>query len=578
MIAEEYRSKSDYSRGVNTMANEPMNNEKDEALFRQVQALKKRKQRRVTITVVSIVALVLIAIAVAVVTLQAKVRTQFASNGPDVKTYQAKVGRISTLVSGTGTLESVDAEEITLPAGVEVEEVLVSAGDTLKAGDAIATVKSASVMTALASAQDKLDDLDDQISKAKNDSVSSYLSSGVSGRVKKVYAQAEDNVVDVMTEHGALALLSLDGLMCVTVDAQLEPQAAVTVVTSDGLSYPGTVESAAGSRSTVTLTDNGPKYRDTVTVQSEGAAVGTGVLEIHNPLAITGYAGTVRYVNAKENQLVYTGSSLFSLTNTGYTANYDSLLQERTKTENTLNTLIALLRTGNLEAGFDGTVSSVDYSEDAPITNAAGDTVMVTMAPDESICVNVGIDETDILSLALGQTAEVTVSSVSDEPMMGTVTEITKVGTSTSGVTQYSAVVTLPKDPKMLSGMSATVDIQIQGVDDVVLIPVDALHTTRNVSFVYTSYNEETKEYADRVDVVTGASNSNFVEIVSGLKEGDTVYYTERVVNNFFMMPGMTGRNNSSRTGSNGSNRSGGSGNRNGGGNPPQGNRPGMGG
>lgn len=570
MIAEEYRSKSDYSRGVNTMANEPMNNEKDEALFQQVQALKKRKQRRVTITVVSIVALVLIAIAVAVVTLQAKVRTQFASNGPDVKTYQAKVGRISTLVSGTGTLESVDAEEVTLPAGVEVEEVLVSAGDTLKAGDAIATVKSASVMTALASAQDKLDDLDDQISKAKNDSVSSYLSSGVSGRVKMVYAQAEDNVVDVMTEHGALALLSLDGLMCVTVDAQLEPQAAVTVVTSDGLSYPGTVESAAGSKSTVTLTDNGPKYRDTVTVQSEGAAMGTGVLEIHNPIAITGYAGTVRYVNAQENQLVYTGSSLFSLTNTGYTANFDSLLQERTKTENTLNTLIALLRTGNLEAGFDGTVSSVDYSEDAPITNAAGDTVMVTMAPDESICVNVGIDETDILSLALGQTAEVTVSSVSDEPMMGTVTEITKVGTSTSGVTQYSAVVTLPKDPKMLSGMSATVDIQIEGVDDVVLIPVDALHTTRNVSFVYTSYNEETKEYGDRVDVVTGASNSNFVEIVSGLKEGDTVYYTERVVNNFFMMPGMTGRNNS--------NRSGGSGNRNGGGNPPQGNRPGMGG
>lgn len=564
------------------MANEPMNNEKDEALFQQVQAIKKRKKRRVTLTVITIVALVLVGIAVAVTTLQARVRTQFASNGPDVKNYQAKVGRISTVVSGSGVLESVDSEQITIPAGVEVEELLVSAGDTLKAGDAIASVRSTSVMTALAAAQESLDNLDDEINKAKNDKVSSNVTSGVSGRVKKVYIQAGDNVVDVMTEHGALALISLDGLMSVTIEAELEPQSKVNVVTSDEKTYPGTVESSAAGKSTITLTDNGPLFEDTVTVQLDGTTLGTGALDIHNPLAVTGYAGTARNVNMRENQQIYKGASLFSLTNTSYTANYDALLQSRAKAEETLNTLITLLRTGTLEAPFDGTVSSIDYSESAPMVNADGETIMVTMAPDEDICVNVGIDETDILSLVLGQTAEVTVSSISDDPFTGTVTEITKVGTSTSGVTQYSAVVTLPKDSKMLSGMSATVDIQIQGVDDVVLIPVDALHTTRNVSFVYTSYNEETKEYGGRVEVVTGASNSSFVEIVSGLKEGNTVYYTEKVTNNFFMMPGMTGMTGSSRNrngnGSTSSSRNNGSNNRNPGGNMPQGNRPGMGG
>lgn len=566
------------------MANEPMNHEKDEALFQQVQAIKKRKQRRVTLTAILIVAVVLVGIAAAVITLRARVRTQFASSGPDVKNYQAKVGRISTVVSGTGVLESVDSQELTIPSGVEIEEMLVSAGDTLKKGDAIASVKSSTVMTALASAQESLDDLDDQITKAKNDNVNSYVSSGVSGRVKKIYVQANDNVVDVMTEHGALVLLSLDGMMSVTVETELEPQSAVSVVTSDEKVYAGTVESSAGGKSTITLTDDGPQFEDIVTIQVDGADAGTGTLAIHNPLAVTGYAGTVRYVNIRDNQLVYTGSSLFSLTNTGYTANYDALLQSRAKTEKTLNTLITLLRTGTLNASFDGTVTSVDFNEDSPVTNTEGETIIVTMAPDEEICVNVGIDETDILSLALGQTAEVTVSSISDDPLIGTVTEITKVGTSTSGVTQYSAVVTLPKDPKMLSGMSATVDIQIQGVDDVVLIPVAALHKTRNISYVYTSYNEETKEYGGRVEVVAGASNSSYVEIVSGLKEGDTVYYTERVTNNFFMMPGMPGMGGSNRGNRNGygngngnGNRSGSS-NRNNSGMPPQGSRSGMGG
>ena len=157
--------------------------------------------------------------------------------------------------------------------------------------------------------------------------------------------------------------------------------------------------------------------------------------------------------------------------------------------------------------------------------------------------VTISIDETDILALELDQEAEITVSSVSDRPFSGVVTEINKTATTSSGVSYYSAVVTLDKDEKMLAGMSASVDIKIEGVEDAILIPVDALHQTRDFYYVYTSYDEETKTYGDRVDVTIGMQNSKYVVIESGLNVGDTVYYTESSsTNNFFgMMGGMSG-------------------------------------
>ena len=80
----------------------------------------------------------------------------------------------------------------------------------------------------------------------------------------------------------------------------------------------------------------------------------------------------------------------------------------------------------------------------------------------------------------------------------------------------------------MLSGMTASVSVRIEGVDDAILIPIEALHKTSDGAYVYTSYNEEYQEYGGKVDVVTGLENSTYVEIKSGLSMGDTVYYTEQ--------------------------------------------------
>lgn len=512
-------------------------NQKDDILFEQLKKAKRRKRRKAIITVLVLLLLAGAGVVTAVTVLRNRVRTQFAPTTAEVLSYEAERGRISTTVSGSGSLSYPDSEDITVPSGVEVEEILVRPGDTLNEGDAIAAVDVNSVMTALANVQTQLEDLDDQINDAKNDSVSTYMTSAVTGRVKCIYAQAGDNVVDVMTEHGALAILSLDGLMTVTIDAELTPGDSVTVVSNEK-SYSGTVESCLAGQSVVTLTDNGPQYQAEAQVRdSEGNLLGTGTLAIRNPLSVTGYAGTISNVNIRENSQVWSGGSLFTLKNTGYTANYDTLLRTRSETEETLNELIGLLRTGSVTAPFSGIVTQTNTETDSTTVQT-----IAVLAADEEVCVSVSVDETDILSLELGQTAQVTIKSVSEDSFTGTVTEISKVGTSSSGVTQYSAVVTLEKQEKMLSGMSASVDIQIQGVDDVVLIPVDALHQTRDMAYVFTSYDEQTQQYGGMVEVVTGASNSSYVEIVSGLNPGDTVYYTEKAANgSFFMMPNMGG-------------------------------------
>jgi len=387
--------------------------------------------------------------------------------------------------------------------------------------------------------------------------------------VKILYAEKDMDVSACMAQHGALAVLSLDGYMAADIETDAVSKGdTVTVIREEGKPLEGKVESAAGGRATILVTDNGPRFEEEVTFALEdGTEIGKAKLYIHNPLAVTGYAGTVRSVNTKENASVGPWSGLFSLKDTSFSANYDTLLRQRAELEETLLELLTLYRDGALLSPMDGIISSVQFGEEeTESTSAAASsasaasayaayygasaasvpaastgtgevvdgTAVLKLYPDLAMSITIGIDETDILALEEGQEAEVEVSSVSEELFRGSVTEISKVADTSTGVTQYSAEVTLDKAAGMLPGMTASVDVKIQGVENALIIPLEALHQTSTTSFVYTSYDQETKQYGGRVEVTTGMQNDNEVEILSGLKEGDTVYYTHQ--EDFFSM------------------------------------------
>ena len=75
--------------------------------------------------------------------------------------------------------------------------------------------------------------------------------------------------------------------------------------------------------------------------------------------------------------------------------------------------------------------------------------------------------------------------------------------------------------------------VTIEGVEDALLIPADALNKTSSTYYVYTSYDESTGELSGMTEVTVGITNSKYAEITSGLSEGDTVYYTEQQTDSF---------------------------------------------
>ncbi len=509
--------------------------QKNDALFETLGKNKKKKKRKIIITVVSIVMVLAIIAVLGVSFLQRRVREQFASNQGEVLSYEVTTGSISTVVSGSGSLTDVDLNAVTVPDGVEITEILVKTNQAITKGDILATVDMASVIGAMADLQVQIEELDEQICNAEDDAASTTVYAGVTGRIKAIYGEKDADVADVMYEHGALALISLDGYMAMDIETDaLAVGDSVTVKLSDEEEVTGTVESVVGGKATILVTDNGPEYDEAVTVlSSEDMQLGTGNLYIHSALRVTGYAGTIASVKMNVNDKVSDTTKLFTLEDTGYSANYNSLLRQRAELEETLLELLTIQRDGAVLAGMDGSVYSVDYTEDTA-------TAVVTLSTDEKMSVTISVDESDILSLELGQTVTVSVSSVSEDSFVGTLTEINRTSSS-SGV--YSAVIEVEKVESMLSGMTASVSVRIEGVDNAILIPIEALHKTSDGAYVYTSYNEEYQEYGGKVDVVTGLENSTYVEIKSGLSVGDTVYYTEREsgFGNFGGMGGFPG-------------------------------------
>ena len=531
--------------------------QRGDELFDKLSKDKKKRKQKIIRTVVILIALIAVVLVAAVVILRRNVEQRFASAAAEVQAYTVSTGTIHTLVAGSGVLTEVDQEQITAPSGVEVTEVMVEAGDAVKKGDLLATVDMATVMTALADLQDQMDDLDNDISDAKGDEAGSYITAGVSGRVKRIFGEKNMDVSLCMAENGALAVISLDGYMAADLETDKVAKGdSVTVLRADGTTtHTGKVDAAAGGSATILVTDNGPEYGEEVTITAEdGTVLGKTKLYIHNPLAVTGYAGTISSVSVSENAYVDGWTTVFQLKDTSFSANYDTLLRERSDLEETLMDLLTIYRDGAVLAPMDALVSSVEFDEDASsttstassyaATTAAGTstgTDILTLYPNVSMRITIGVDETDILALQEGQEAQIEVSSVSEELFTGTVTDISKVADTSSGVTQYSAEVTLDKAPGMLAGMTASVDVKIEGVENALIIPIDALHQTSAISYVYTTYDAEKAQYGGMVEVTTGMQNDTQVEILSGLKEGDVIYYTEAPQNVFEMFAAMGG-------------------------------------
>jgi HlyD family secretion protein len=227
-----------------------------------------------------------------------------------------------------------------------------------------------------------------------------------------------------------------------------------------------------------------------------------------------------------------------------------------TTQEATLRANIDLLGKTVAIAPFDGIVTNLPVREGETVVegiqNAQGSTLM-TLADMSVITAEVKVDETDIVNVALGQSADVTVDALPGKVFKGHVTEVgdqallrsTGVATSqtTSGQEEakdFKVVITLdnPTD-ELRPGLSTTAKIQTARKDDVVAIPIQALAMRapdskgakpapvadgqKQVQGVFVVENEKGKLRAHFVPVTTGITGTTDIEITSGVKPGDEI-------------------------------------------------------
>lgn len=290
---------------------------------------------------------------------------QAEEDGPQASILTAAVQQreIATQIIGGGQLISEVDEDVTIPEAVKLTKYLVGNGDTVKKGDPIARVDKVSVMLAITEVQNTLDYLAEEIADAGSEKESSRINAQAAGTVKAVYGKAGDSVRDVMLEHGALAVISLDDKMAVDIpcDADLSYGDSVNVTLSNGKQVKGFVESHISGILMVTIADKDYDAGETVTVSTtDGTELGTGALYIHNPWNAAAYYGTIDRVNIKAGDTVRAGKQLFQLKVSGHSAAFQILANQRQEYEELMQELFEMYNTGVLTAPCDGFVTGVD--------------------------------------------------------------------------------------------------------------------------------------------------------------------------------------------------------------------------
>ncbi|MFO8014050.1 MAG: efflux RND transporter periplasmic adaptor subunit [Phycisphaerae bacterium] len=140
--------------------------------------------------------------------------------------------------------------------------------------------------------------------------------------------------------------------------------------------------------------------------------------------------------------------------------------------------------------------------------------------------VEVRLHESVVKQVDTGDRALVRIDALPEARLMGSVTKIAVMPDRTNwwlnpGLKTYTTEVTLDETPEGLKpGMSAQVEILIDRRDDVLQVPISAVHIEKGFQVVYVDGPSgiETRR------VTVGLSNQRRAEIVEGLKAGERVY------------------------------------------------------
>jgi len=196
-----------------------------------------------------------------------------------------------------------------------------------------------------------------------------------------------------------------------------------------------------------------------------------------------------------------------------------------------------------IKSPIAGKVISKNYKVGDKVGSSGSNkaTTMAVIYDMSSYTFKMSVDEKDITKVQSGQKVRIKSDAFPDQDYSGTVTNVSLESTSQNGVSTYPVTITLDETYNLLPGMNVDGYITLESAKNALTIPSGALMRGNKVYVKDTTATEQKADAGEsagggdglipagfrEVTVTTGVINADFVQITSGLNEGDEVYVDE---------------------------------------------------
>ncbi len=170
-----------------------------------------------------------------------------------------------------------------------------------------------------------------------------------------------------------------------------------------------------------------------------------------------------------------------------------------------------------VRADFAGVVTEIGVSENETVSTGS---FLFTIESTEDVVIRMNVNKYDILDIENGQSASCTIKG---REYTGKISRIERMTGKDESSTVGVEVALDEPDENIILGLETKVRVTTASLEDVIMIPLDALCMDEDEEFVFVIEDNAAKK---RV-VETGVKNDDDVQIVSGIEDGEVVIWND---------------------------------------------------
>lgn len=515
-----------------------------------VPSVKPKKKKKGKKIILIVVILVVIA-AVAAFSLTRKKASPDAGAQKASSYTEATVERrdITSTITGSGSLEAANSYSVsTILQGTILTDTFEE-GDVVEKDMVLYTIDSSDVSTSLEQAEisfrqtersydKKLKSLEDLTVTAEKDGCITSLEVEIGDEVNTGATLAIIQEIDVMSLEvpfpsddvasffiGQTATVTLDSTFETLTGTITKISALDSVLTGNRIVKNVTIE---------VTNPGGLSTNQTASASVNGVESTTGgTFAYEEQTAVTAkVSGEVVSILVAEGDRVKKGDKIIVLESETLEDEIQSAKDSLRNAEISLQNKYDQLDNYTITSPISGTV--IDKYYKAGETSESNQ-VMCTIYDLSYLTMTLDVDELDISEIKVGQTVSITADAVEGKTYEGVVTKVSVAGAYSNGVTTYPVTIRLDETEGLLPGMNVDATIVLESAVDVLAIPTAALQRGNTVLVTSDSPSASDGEPSKITDangeayisvkVTTGVADEDYAEVLSGLREGDTVAY-----------------------------------------------------